>query len=61
MTDVKCSVDNCRYNNDLECEADTIQVAKNFLGENDMEVGMMGKDSSDSAQTKCVTFKPGNK
>ncbi|MFW6238294.1 MAG: DUF1540 domain-containing protein [Halanaerobiales bacterium] len=55
---VKCSVDNCHfYENDL-CTAGEIEVAKNFLGKNDMEAGKMGEKSDMSAQTKCVTFKP---
>lgn len=61
MTEVKCTVNNCHYWENNICKAEEIQVAKNFLGNNDMEAGMMGKDSDTSSQTKCVTFIPKNK
>lgn len=58
---IKCTVDNCAYWDSDFCGADKIEVAKNFMGGNDTEAGMLGKNSGDSAQTQCVTFKPKNK
>ena len=55
---VRCAVDNCKFYENKLCSADEIEVAKNFLGKNDMEAGQMGKKSDKSGQTKCVTFKP---
>lgn len=60
LPEIRCSVENCYYNEDGEiCEANGIEVAKNFFGNNDMEAGTLGAKPEDSNQTKCVTFKPG--
>ena len=55
---VKCSVDNCSFWDNNICTAEEIKVGKNFMGGNDMDAGMLGKDSDNSSQTKCVTFRP---
>ena len=60
MSDIKCGVNNCQYWENNICTAEQIEVAKNFLENNDMEAGMMGKGSDNSSQTKCVTFKSKN-
>lgn len=46
MPSIKCSVTECKWNNDVVCHAPMIQVDRNGAGK---------ADSSD--QTKCETFK----
>lgn len=59
LSQIKCSVDNCAYwDAGNLCGADTIEVGKNFFGNDDMEAGALGADPSMSNQTKCITFKP---
>jgi hypothetical protein len=62
---VKCSVANCHYWESNLCTAKEIEVAKNanVAGGYDMEAATMDNTghSSDSSETKCVTFKPKNK
>jgi hypothetical protein len=62
LPEVKCSVDSCYYwDKGNICGADAIEVASNFAVNADMEAGMLGKDSSTSNETQCVTFKPKEK
>ncbi|MFW5992476.1 MAG: DUF1540 domain-containing protein [Halanaerobiaceae bacterium] len=62
LPEIRCTVDNCQYNKDGKiCDADGIEVAKNFFGNTDMEAGKMGASPDASNQTKCVTFKPKTK
>ncbi len=56
--EVKCTVDECHYWQDNICTAEKIEVAKNFMGESNIEAGIIGKKSKNSAQTMCNTFKP---
>lgn len=59
LSEIKCTVDNCYYwDSGNICAAETIEVAKNFFGDDKMEAGAFGADPSMSNQTKCVTFKP---
>lgn len=46
MPNIKCSVSECKWNNDVECHAPMIQVDHNNTSIADT-----------SAQTKCETFK----
>lgn len=59
---IKCSVDNCAYWDSNICTANEIEVAKNasVAGGYDMEAATMNNTghSSNSSETKCVTFKP---
>ena len=59
--EVKCTVDSCHYWKDNICTAETIEVAKNFMDESNMETGIIGEKSNVSAQTMCNTFKPKEK
>jgi hypothetical protein len=47
MPAIKCSVNECKWNNAVECHAPMIQVDHN---------GASNANNSD--QTKCETFKP---
>ncbi|MCG8515681.1 MAG: DUF1540 domain-containing protein [Halanaerobiales bacterium] len=58
MSKIKCSVDNCQfYGSGNICKANAIEVAKNFKSGHDLEAGVLGKGSTSSNETKCVTFK----
>ena len=43
---IKCDVKNCQYHKDCYCTADMIQVGPQY--------------ASSSADTVCVTFRPGS-
>ncbi|MFW6269571.1 MAG: DUF1540 domain-containing protein [Bacillota bacterium] len=60
MTEVKCSVDNCEYWSNEKCTAEQIEVAPNAVtaGKMDIEAGSINQNSDNSAETKCVTFRP---
>ncbi len=45
--EIKCSVTECEYNQNVKCDAPMIQVERNHTGE-----------ASSSDETKCETFKP---
>lgn len=62
MTEVKCSVNTCNYWQKNKCIAEQIEVAPNADPERkmDMEAGSFQKQSDNSAETKCVTFRPNN-
>lgn len=58
LPEIKCSVDNCAYwDTGNICDAEAIEVSKNFFGDDKMEAGALGANPSMSNQTKCVTFK----
>lgn len=44
---IKCSVTECEYNENIECDAPMIQVDRNHTS-----------SASNSEETKCETFKP---
>ncbi len=46
MPDIKCTVTECNYNNNVKCGAPMIQVDRNGAG-----------NANNSDQTKCETFK----
>jgi len=46
MSDIKCNVSECKYNNDIECHAPMIEIARNNIG-----------NAGKSDETKCETFK----
>ena len=62
---IKCSVDNCVHFKNNYCTAKEIEVGKdvNVAGGYDMEAATMNNtgQSSNSEETKCVTFKPKKK
>ncbi|MFZ5645360.1 MAG: DUF1540 domain-containing protein [Bacillota bacterium] len=48
MQNIKCTVTECTYNKDIQCDAPMIQVARD---------GQINH-ASNSDNTKCETFKP---
>jgi hypothetical protein len=57
LTDIKCTVENCIFNSNNKCTAESIEIAKNFVGGTDMELASFDKDSGHSFQTQCLTFR----
>ncbi|HOL18510.1 MAG TPA: DUF1540 domain-containing protein [Bacillota bacterium] len=45
--EIKCSVTECEYNQNVKCDAPMIQVERNHTSA-----------ASNSEETKCETFKP---
>ncbi len=61
---VKCYVDSCYYwGQNNFCEAETIEVDNQTVGDRSMEIGSLGdaqNEAKTSKETYCRTFKPKN-